>query len=239
MTIVGTMNELICTACNDFSGHNYNSGSFTQVEAFPDTPALICLKCKQCAAIKQESIFCSIDSLLVDRQEPQRQGWLCVRNEQDALRHAVLSRVIYRLNESPDPSKFECEFALPDYDLDQTFLLWVQGKAAGFATLRSPIKDMRVVDTVFVRKECRGQGQAQKLVAQLVATLDKDVQLGFSNPVSDGMLKVILKFLADGQNKRVRERIWLVKQEDRQVLWWAAFKLCKQRGIDIKKLLNK
>ena len=52
------------------------------------------------------------------------------------------------------------------------------------------------------------------------------------------MLIVLMKLLKKNPNQR--ERIWLVNEEngERQILWWSAMKIARQRNIDLKSILK-
>lgn len=126
-------------------------------------------------------------------------------------------------------------------DVDQVYLLWVKSKASGFVTLREcPVsvdkQDIgHIVDTVFLRQSARSQGHVSNFVKGQLAT---DSDLGFSQPISNNMIKSLLKLAK--KTPEFRERIWLVDQDsdERQVLWWSAAKLARQRHLDLKTMLK-
>ena len=94
-----------------------------------------------------------------------------------------------------------------------------------------------LVDTVFLRKSSRGQGYVSKFVlTKLLNNVQKD--LAFSQPVSNKMLKLLLKL--SKQNPELRERIWIVDQdmEQKQILWWSAPKIARERSLDLKTMLK-
>ena len=81
--------------------------------------------------------------------------------------------------------------------------------------------------------------QSRFLSKFLEAKLNDDSnELGFSDPVSNSMLIVLMKILKKNPNQR--ERIWLVNEEngERQILWWSAMKIARQRNIDLKSILK-
>ena len=57
-------------------------------------------------------------------------------DEEDMYRHLVLNRLVYRLNEPPDSSNYECNYGAPKHGLDKILLLWENGNVVGFATIR-------------------------------------------------------------------------------------------------------
>ena len=93
------------------------------------------------------------------------------------------------------------------------------------------------VDTVFLRQTSRGQGYVSKFVlTKLLNNVQKD--LAFSQPVSNKMLKLLLRLLK--QNSELRERIWIVDRdlEQKQILWWSAAKIARERNLDLKTMLK-
>ena len=71
---------------------------------------------------------------------------------------------------------------------------------------------------------------------QLVKNTHKD--LAFSQPISNKMLKLLLRLLK--QNPEFQERIWIIDQdlEQKQILWWSAAKIARQRNLDLKTMLK-
>ncbi len=68
-----------------------------------------------------------------------KSGWLRVEQDQrgdDFLRYRLLNSVCFRLNDPPDQSRFECLFSEVDPGREEVRLLWSEGEAAGFATVR-------------------------------------------------------------------------------------------------------
>ena len=57
-------------------------------------------------------------------------------DEEDMYVHLVLNFVVYRLNEPPASSNYECNYGAPKLGLDKILLLWERGQAVGFATIR-------------------------------------------------------------------------------------------------------
>ena len=61
---------------------------------------------------------------------------MLVGGEDDMVRYLVLNYVVYRLNEPPVLSDFECNYDPPKPGLDKVLLLWENGNAVGFTTIR-------------------------------------------------------------------------------------------------------
>ena len=74
------------------------------------------------------------------------------------------------------------------------------------------------------------------VLTKLLNNVQKD--LAFSQPVSNKMLKLLLRLLK--QNSELRERIWLVDRdlEQKQILWWSAAKIARERNLDLKTMLK-
>ena len=64
---------------------------------------------------------------------------------------------------------------------------------------------MDIVDSVFIRKSHRRLGLASQLLSKVVLGSDQDI--GFSNPLSNGMKSVIITFLSKHPEKR--DNLWL------------------------------
>ena len=74
------------------------------------------------------------------------------------------------------------------------------------------------------------------VLTKLLNNVQKD--LAFSQPVSNKMLKLLLRLLK--QNPELRERIWIVDRdlEQKQILWWSAAKIARERDLDLKTMLK-
>ena len=74
------------------------------------------------------------------------------------------------------------------------------------------------------------------VLTKLLNNVQKD--LAFSQPVSNKMLKLLLRLLK--QNAELRERIWIVDRdlEQKQILWWSAAKIARERNLDLKTMLK-
>ena len=74
------------------------------------------------------------------------------------------------------------------------------------------------------------------VLTKLLNNVQKD--LAFSQPVSNKMLKLLLRLLK--QNPELRERIWIVDRdlEQKQILWWSAAKIARERNLDLKTILK-
>ena len=132
--------------------------------------------------------------------------------------------------------------------------------------MENQVYDLTILDTIFISKDGRGRGYCKNLIQDLIETYG---ELGFSSPMSNGMLICILRFLKQnpGETKikinsiyireiafnltfnfciisEYRENMWSVSdlgkidEADRKNIWWSAVKLCRERNLDLKQILN-
>ena len=118
---------------------------------------------------------------------------------------------------------------------------------------------MSILDTIFVRMSHRGKGYTKALINQLMTSPDsllrsdmektvesaKDGQLiGFSSPISNGMLWLLIRMIVADEiiqkrnkiNSRmpIKEKLWLIESMDAtpRNIWWSAAKLASDRGLN-------
>ena len=121
---------------------------------------------------------------------------------------------------------------------------------------------MVVLDTVFVRKSYRGNGDTKSLINQLLNAPNSLLsqtrvdhsenellgRFGLSSPISNGMFCLLIrmiakdaKYFSDVQNVTVplKERIWLVDEvnDDCINVWWSVMKIARERSIDLRSIL--
>ena len=145
---------------------------------------------------------------------------------------AVMNNVVYYLNEPPNAENNESDYCLPctqdkvnhlfqlvivtlTWSSLQIYLCWSKESLEGFCTVKckgTPVPQscmdtypLDIVDSVFVRKDARGKGYGSQLVSFLSTTFIS--QLGFSNPLSTGMRRLLLKYLSN--HSEDRDRFWL------------------------------
>ena len=121
---------------------------------------------------------------------------------------------------------------------------------------------MVFLDTVFVRKFYRGNGDTKSLINQLlnapnsllsqtrVAHSENELmsRFGLSSPISNGMFCLLIRMIAKDQKYYsgvqnvtvpLKERIWLVDEENEDCInvWWSVMKIARERSIDLKSVL--
>lgn len=257
-----------CLICHNFDPDCVNDSLFTRIELTllrVPLPGLVCIQCQKCVALSRtiQPLWVPVDRIL-DSGDRTKNGWL--PDDSFGWIHSILNRVVYRINEPPRQDSFECDYADPDPDIDSILILWHSGRAVGFCTLREAGRripgsnnirfELPVVDTVFVRSAARGRGFTADLIDVL---LQRTTDLGFSDPVSDGMFVVLLRYLKDrgpnrmdhGQDRMhsgpdrmdrgsARERLWLVSGSgtEKKNLWWSVPKVARDRNINVKAVLK-
>lgn len=235
-----------CQSQNDVEYSQFG-GNFTSSEIIPNgEQGLICIHCGQCAAIKKtkNEPYKSLDCHLMDPLRIGQDGWRLAEDPEDLFRHQILNFGCFRVNEPPNKDEFECYYSSPIEDLDQVWLLWDRGQACGFVTLRVESQafpehdNLVIVDTAFIRKKARGQGYLTSLIISLMQDSSTNVEVGFSEPISNKMLIAVLRLLR--KRPDFRQRVWLVNEgrHERQILWWSSAKLARQRSMDLATILR-
>uniref|UniRef100_A0A8D9BCY9 Soluble lamin-associated protein of 75 kDa n=1 Tax=Cacopsylla melanoneura TaxID=428564 RepID=A0A8D9BCY9_9HEMI len=129
----------------------------------------------------------------------------------------------------PSNDQNECQFVEADPE-DIVHILWVQGEAAGFSTLKPKgcyIEEwmerytMLTLDTIYVLPQYRRRGFVMSLLTELMRKHDGD-HLGLSSPVSDSMFAVLHKFLLS--NPQYRNQLWSIQfcggEGERELIWY-------------------
>ena len=98
-------------------------------------------------------------------------------------------------------------------------------------------REVDVIDTVFLPKASRGKGYVTQFFVNYLRNNDAN-DLAFSHPLSNKMLKLLMKLLM--KNPEIRDRIWILNPDsvEKQILWWSAGKIARERNMNLKQLLN-
>ena len=121
---------------------------------------------------------------------------------------------------------------------------------------------MVILDTIFVTMAHRGKGHTKNLIRQLLSSPDvlifpkisefppmSNHSLGFSSPISNGMFLLLIRLIVTEEKSfqgiinhtdSAKERLWLVgdMHDGDQNIWWSAPRMAKERGFDIRKLVE-
>uniref|UniRef100_A0A671N740 Soluble lamin-associated protein of 75 kDa-like n=1 Tax=Sinocyclocheilus anshuiensis TaxID=1608454 RepID=A0A671N740_9TELE len=169
------------------------------------------LKHKVLALFAPEDQFTAVALFLADQwyavedilrtSNPAREGLVKVRSVGERIVLYVLNRIIYRTvemgsNEVPFLCHGEDVFAK---------ILWKNGEAVGFYSVKSKgslcnsfvsqCYLLPVLDSIFVRKDHRGNGHGLQMLEDFVDSF-KDDELGLKYPLTPAMQKVCRQYLS-------------------------------------------
>ncbi|XP_051533179.1 soluble lamin-associated protein of 75 kDa isoform X2 [Myxocyprinus asiaticus] len=175
------------------------------------------LRYKVLALFAPEDQFTAVALFLTDQwytvedilrtSNPAREGLVKVRSVGERIVLYILNRIIYRTVEM---SSNEVPFLCHGED-DYAKILWKNGEAVGFYSVKSKgslcnsfvsqCYLLPIMDTIFVRKDHRGNGHGLQMLEDFVDSF-KDDELGLKYPLTQAMQKVCSQYLitypADG-----------------------------------------
>ncbi|KAK2580903.1 hypothetical protein KPH14_005973 [Odynerus spinipes] len=187
---------------------------------------LDCKLCNQFVAVKAND-----DILVVHNtcNENYENSWREVKTSRERLIYYILSQIIYPEFDTPNPEKLETPYDFAD-KFDIILIRWLDGKPIGFYTIKpkgtevfstSEKYTMPVLDTAYIRSEYRNKGFGSELLLDIIKRFPNE-DIGFSKPISTGMLKVLKKFLKN--YKEYRLRFWEIADWDiygsQQLIWF-------------------
>ncbi|XP_050446036.1 soluble lamin-associated protein of 75 kDa-like isoform X1 [Cataglyphis hispanica] len=154
--------------------------------------------------------------------------WRQVQSDRDKVLHYILSQIVYPNFDAPRAEKFESLYAPVD-EHDIVSLRWYKGKAIGFYTVKPTGTEifstkeryvMPIVDTAYIRSEYRNRGFGTEILSDVIARFPNE-DIGFSKPISNGMLRILKTFLMN--HKEYRLRFWEIADCDigvsQQLIW--------------------
>ncbi|XP_078602012.1 uncharacterized protein LOC144876512 isoform X1 [Branchiostoma floridae x Branchiostoma japonicum] len=203
--------------CSKCSGQVAATRATVSVQAifssFSDysVPSLYCGKChfpwlsgeRTCPMIVGLHVadeWWTVEELLTSR-DSSRQGFHKVETLGERLVLFVLNRIVYRCcdMDSNTDSPFLTHSAK-----ETAKLLWVDGKAVGFYTVKlkgtlchaflNKVYGLNLIDTIFIRKSYRNHGYGLQLLEDILES-HSEGNVGFSYPMSDSMYAVCYKYL--------------------------------------------
>nr|XP_055036305.1 soluble lamin-associated protein of 75 kDa isoform X1 [Misgurnus anguillicaudatus] len=133
--------------------------------------------------------------------DPAREGLIKVRSVGERIVLYVLNRIIYRTVEM---GSSEVPFLCHGED-DHAKILWKNGEAVGFYSVKSKgslcnsfvsqCYLLPVMDSIFVRKNHRGNGHGLQMLEDFVDSFKED-ELGLKYPLTQAMQKVCSQYLS-------------------------------------------
>ncbi|XP_029952135.1 protein FAM169B isoform X2 [Salarias fasciatus] len=143
---------------------------------------------------------------------PSRTGLVPVASLAERLLVFLLSRVVERL-----PGEQQLFLLHPR--AESCKLLWEGGAAVGFYTFKARgarvdgwsgrCYALPVLDSLQVRRSCRGRGLGLRLLEDFCSTFQEEELLGISSPLSEGLVAVLRKLL--GRRRDLRDRLYEVE----------------------------
>eukprot|EP00095_Tigriopus_kingsejongensis_P008015 maker-scaffold1844_size26589-snap-gene-0.5 protein:Tk08015 transcript:maker-scaffold1844_size26589-snap-gene-0.5-mRNA-1 annotation:"protein fam169b-like" len=250
---VKTLVKMFCEACQSTVTDSGRLSSKFQIwenviQGFQSLvwyPGWVCLDCGKCSAISYDRQSWIPIEVILDSGNPNLQGWIPALTPVDFWRHRILNSIIYEINNSPSLEEFECRYGNPNPGVDEVHILWIEGVARGFCSLRKcgsvgsslfETFQLNILDTIFVDPRVRGRGLASSMLRSLL----KEGELGLSSPVSNKMLITSLRSLQ--KYPQFRDKMWIVdnygENGEKKNLWWSAVKLLKARNLRLASILE-
>ncbi|XP_044576530.1 soluble lamin-associated protein of 75 kDa-like [Cotesia glomerata] len=171
-----------------------------------------CKLCKNFIAIINDNKVVNIDEKFNGCTE---NSWKKVINVQDKIIYYILSQIIYRESDTPRQDKFESIYDYAD-DKDEIFLKWFDSKPVGFYTIKPKGTEidrineysMTTLDTAYIRSQYRNQGLGSEIIYDIIKRYPNE-DIGFSIPISYGMLRILNKFLI--KHREYRRSFWEIQ----------------------------
>ncbi|KAL6063262.1 hypothetical protein STEG23_011717 [Scotinomys teguina] len=191
---------------------------------------------KTVVAVYLKKSWWSVEDVL-RTSDPTREGLVKVQSFGERIVLFVLNTIVFgRLERNLDDDDM---FFLPHPAKEQAKILWRDGAAAGFYSIKtkgglcgdctSACYLLPVLDTVFVRRKDRCRGLGTAMLKDFCDTFRGDEALGISCPISPAMYKVLRQFLSTHPGER--GRLWEVEfpgaWDQRDNIW---LKICLQEA---------
>ncbi|XP_046427424.1 protein FAM169B-like isoform X1 [Neodiprion fabricii] len=215
---------ICCRQSRETIGRRLNLSEY-KIEG--DISRLDCTTCGKFIAIKTVDDVINLDGVIDSDCDDT---WLEAKTRKEKIVYYALSQIIYLERDSPKEEKYESVFAYAD-ESDLVMLRWKNGTAIGFFTLKQkgtkifPESEveyaMPVLDTAYIRSECRGNGIGTEIITKITQMFPNE-DIGFSRPISDGMSKVLARFLT--KSKEFRLKFWEIvdggNEGNKKLVWY-------------------
>ncbi|KAL0134876.1 hypothetical protein PUN28_001571 [Cardiocondyla obscurior] len=220
---------MICSRCRRYVQTKSVRLDLPSLNIQGDVCRIDCVDGDHFVAVTLNDEVIDVDRVYYDRLDDE---WREVQTNRDKVLFYVLSQIVYPDFDTPQPDKLESLYALVD-EFDVVFLRWQGGKAIGFYTVKPTGTEvfstkeryvMPVVDTAYIRSEYRNQGFGTGILLDVITRFPNE-DIGFSKPISNGMLKILKTFLMS--RKEYRLHFWEVADCDisgSQQLVWCSLK---------------
>uniref|UniRef100_A0A672I1E7 Family with sequence similarity 169 member B n=1 Tax=Salarias fasciatus TaxID=181472 RepID=A0A672I1E7_SALFA len=169
------------------------------------------VSCPAVLALFLQDSWWSLEDVL-RTASPSRTGLVPVASLAERLLVFLLSRVVERL-----PGEQQLFLLHPR--AESCKLLWEGGAAVGFYTFKARgarvdgwsgrCYALPVLDSLQVRRSCRGRGLGLRLLEDFCSTFQEEELLGISSPLSEGLVAVLRKLL--GRRRDLRDRLYEVE----------------------------
>ncbi|XP_066993284.1 protein FAM169B [Anabrus simplex] len=220
-----------CSRCQAASSASMESSELTKFSDDVKIKIFRCKLCNSCSGLEFRGLAVSTEDILV--RDATLNGWLQAETDLDKVVHYTLSQILYKEHEPPNENELEVVFDVPD-PLDVIKILWIDGKAVGFYTVKpkgTTIEEtfqvycMATLDTAYIRKQFRRQGHCTRMITDLLQSYPEQ-DIGFSSPISNSMKKVLKKYLT--QQPELQNRFWEIEgageEGQRKLIWYSILK---------------
>ncbi|KAK0081526.1 hypothetical protein PV325_012010 [Microctonus aethiopoides] len=203
---------MFCTRCQDIKLICYHKLDVETLNIQGNIRRIDCKVCKNFIAIAENETIINIDKIIDNSQN----GWKKVRSNREKIIYYALSQIIYPEIDKPEKEKYEAIYDYAD-NVDEILIRWINGRPIGFYTVKlkgteiygsTDKYSMNTLDTAYIRSQYRNCGFGMEILYDIV-NRHSDQDIGFSKPISYGMLQVLNKFLT--AHKECRLRFWEIE----------------------------
>ncbi|XP_034943254.1 soluble lamin-associated protein of 75 kDa-like [Chelonus insularis] len=204
---------MFCKRCNQFQSIYLQQLNIKLIDNIKNVQRINCKICKTFIGVTEKHIIINIDTTVNTYNE---NGWKKANSDRDKIVYYILSQIIYPEMDHPVKDKFESIYDCAD-ETDDIYLRWKQGIPVGFYTVKrkgtkifnTPYAySMNTLDTAYIRSKFRNKGLGLEILYNVIENYPND-DIGFSKPISEGMLRLLHKFLS--KHKEFRLSFWEIE----------------------------
>ncbi|XP_043276907.1 protein FAM169B-like [Venturia canescens] len=215
---------MFCSRCLDCVPVTKKWLDLERINVLGNIARLDCNVCRNFIGILQNGEIINVDKRL---DGIANDGWKKVRTDREKICYYVLSQIIYPEVDTPSNERLESLYDFAD-DFDEIILRWENGRPVAFYTIKTKDTEihttgieysMPTIDTAYVRSEYRNRGIGTEILLDVISRFPID-DIAFSKPISNGMLRVLKRFLTERKDYRLR--FWEMENGDEssQKLVW-------------------